>query len=114
MTTRTLEGIQLITTMQGSTSNPKLKMLAHFLESQARVVSILHIKVRNMEKTAASLSTIPAELRLRILGYTHLGPPDIGGYVEYRECLRIRDGKIIPRVHPLLEPLPVFHWSVSI
>lgn len=41
MTTRTLKGIQLI--IKGSTNNLKLKMLAHYQESQAGVLSILHV-----------------------------------------------------------------------
>lgn len=39
-----------------------------------------------MEKPAASFRSLPAELRLRILRDTHLGPPDRGGYDDSFEC----------------------------
>lgn len=66
----------------------------------------------SMEKPAVSFFSIPAELRLRILGHTHLGPPSTGGYNESWECLRIREGRIVPRHHPLLDPPSESVWLV--
>lgn len=60
-----------------------------------------------------SLPAEAAELRLRILNHTHLGPRETGGYDPRLECLRIREGKIVPRHHPLLEPPPWTIWFVS-
>lgn len=67
-----------------------------------------------MERPAATFRSVPTKLRMRILMNTHLGIPDTGGYDEELEFLRIRDGKIVPRHHPMLEPPPESVWSVLV
>lgn len=58
-----------------------------------------------------NLSMLPAELRLRILRHTHLGPPETGGYKEHYTELFICNGKLAKGVYSTFEK-ELFLWFV--
>lgn len=69
-------------------------------------------RIWTMAKTPISLDSLPSEVRLRILQYTHLGLSGTGGYDSRFERMRISGGTVIPRYNSILEPNNDDLWFV--